>query len=43
MSRFPAVWGIDVTDASADEPDAIFEDGDGWTFVGTILGIVLNR
>jgi hypothetical protein len=34
-----AVWGIDVTDASPDEPDAIIDDADGWTFVGTILGV----
>jgi len=33
-----AVWGIDVIEASADEPDSIFQDEDGWTFIGTILG-----
>jgi hypothetical protein len=35
-----AVWGTDVTDASPVEPDAIIDDADGWTFVGTILGVV---
>jgi hypothetical protein len=34
-----AVWGIDVTAASPDEPDAIIDDAGGWTFVGTILGV----
>lgn len=34
-----AVWGVDVTEASPDEPDAILEDAEGWTFVGRVLGV----
>ncbi len=33
------VWGIDVTGASPTEPDSISETGDGWMFVGTVLGV----
>src|SRR6478609_7236465 len=33
-----AVWGTDVVEASFDEPDAILQDADGWTFVGKVLG-----
>jgi len=33
------VWGTDVTEASADEPDAISEHEGMWTFVGTVLGL----
>lgn len=40
FSTEPAgVWGIDVTDAAPEEPDSISEDEDGWTFIGTVLGV----
>lgn len=32
-----AIWGVDVTDASPDEPDAILQDENYWTFVGRVV------
>ena len=34
-----AIWGVDVPEASPDEPDAILQDADGWAFVGAVLGV----
>ena len=34
-----AVWGVDITQGSPDEPDAIVGDDQGCTFVGRVLGV----